>query len=307
MLERFLVSVDLETLDSAQQLGLSLKTISYLNRVHTSVTPKTVDTASLFLQRHFNHCTTYLDVTALEKNYDDILSLLDNGAAKVFVAFYQLKDIVELRLLSDLSRLIVSLDHSSCEGDPSAAATEIRDDIRTIVGMADVAVQVHDVHEWKLLDTMHRMSAMRGFPTRYVTLAYNTWDNYLKAIKFGHIPIVPATALTIEPKKYPHLIPAELLITTSIHSDRPDGLYPTVVVNEHGICLGMVYSNEASVEAALRLGRGVYKSRKRDGLWLKGETSGDTQELISIDWDCDGDSLRFTVRQKGDGNLSLQA
>ncbi|KAL9100825.1 MAG: hypothetical protein Q9187_009317, partial [Circinaria calcarea] len=103
------------------------------------------------------------------------------------------------------------------------------------------------------------------------------------------------------PKKYPHLIPAELLITTSISSDRPDGLYPTVVVNEHGLTLGLVYSNEASVEAALRLGKGVYKSRKRDGVWIKGETSGDSQDLISIDWDCDGDALRFMVRQKGDG------
>ena len=304
MVERFLVSVDLETLDSAQREGLDLKTISYLNRVHTSVTPKTVDTASLFLQRFFNHCITYVDVTALEKNYQDILSLLDNGAAKVFVAFYQLKEIVEMQLLSDLSRLIVSLDHSVCEGDPVSTAAEISNDMRTIVGTADVGVQVRDADNWELLKAMHRISPMGGFSTRYVTLAFNTWDNYLKASEYGYVPIVPAKALTVEPAKYPHLIPAELLVTTSIHSDRPDGLYPTIVVNEHGVCLGMVYSNEDSVTAALRLGKGVYKSRKRDGLWLKGETSGDVQELVSIDWDCDGDSLRFTVRQKGNGNRS---
>ena len=303
MTERFLVSVDLEALDSPQE-GLDLKTISYLNRVHIAVTPKTVDAASLFLQRHFNYCITYVDVTALD-NLIDIIALLNNGATRVFVAFHQLKAIVEDRLLSDLNRLIVSLDHSACEGDPVTRTLEIQADLKNVVGDADVAVRIHDVHDWKLLDTMYRFSGLNGFPARYVSLAYNTWDNYLRAQKYGHIPIVPASALTIEPKKYPHLIPAELLITTSISSDRSDGLYPTVVVNEHGLTLGLVYSNEASVEAALRLGKGVYKSRKRDGVWIKGETSGDGQDLISIDWDCDGDALRFMVRQKGDGRRAL--
>ena len=43
---------------------------------------------------------------------------------------------------------------------------------------------------------------------------------------------------------------------------------------------------------------GAYHSRTR-GLWVKGETSGATQELLKIDLDCDRDALRFTVRQAG--------
>jgi phosphoribosyl-ATP pyrophosphohydrolase len=83
-------------------------------------------------------------------------------------------------------------------------------------------------------------------------------------------------------------------------SDRPDGLWPTVVVDEAGVALGLVYSSPESLRAAIKERRGVYQSRSR-GLWFKGETSGATQELLRVDADCDRDALRFTVRQRGAG------
>jgi len=89
-------------------------------------------------------------------------------------------------------------------------------------------------------------------------------------------------------------------ITSVLRSDRSDGLWPTVVTDELGTALGLVYSSKESVREALRTGRGVYQSRKR-GLWTKGESSGDVQTLLRIDPDCDRDALRFTVRQTGRG------
>ena len=89
-----------------------------------------------------------------------------------------------------------------------------------------------------------------------------------------------------------------------IQSDRPDGLWPTVVVDEHQRALGLCYSNLQSVTAALDTGCGVYWSRRR-GLWKKGASSGNVQELLRIDTDCDRDTLRFTVRQKGAGFCHL--
>jgi phosphoribosyl-ATP pyrophosphohydrolase/phosphoribosyl-AMP cyclohydrolase len=87
-------------------------------------------------------------------------------------------------------------------------------------------------------------------------------------------------------------------------SDRPDGLWPTVVVDERGTALGLCFSDLESLIAALEQGRGVYRSRSR-GLWVKGETSGATQELLGIDADCDRDALRFTVRQEPPGFCHL--
>jgi len=83
-------------------------------------------------------------------------------------------------------------------------------------------------------------------------------------------------------------------------SDRPDGLWPTVVCDEHGRALGLAYSDRDSLRRAVEERRGVYRSRSR-GLWVKGETSGATQHLLRVDADCDRDALRFTVRQAGEG------
>ena len=83
-------------------------------------------------------------------------------------------------------------------------------------------------------------------------------------------------------------------------SDRPDGLWPTVVTDERGVALGLAWSNIESLRAAVQARTGVYHSRTR-GLWRKGETSGATQQLVRVNLDCDRDALRFTVRQAGSG------
>ena len=88
--------------------------------------------------------------------------------------------------------------------------------------------------------------------------------------------------------------------TAPLRSERPDGLWPTVVADDRGAALGLVWSSLESVRAALDEGRGVYHSRSR-GLWRKGESSGATQELVRIEPDCDRDALRFTVAQRGAG------
>lgn len=89
-----------------------------------------------------------------------------------------------------------------------------------------------------------------------------------------------------------------------LHSDREDGLWPTVVCDESGRCLGLAYSSAESLRAAFDQRRGIYQSRKR-GLWVKGESSGATQELLAATLDCDRDTLRFTVRQRGGGFCHL--
>jgi phosphoribosyl-ATP pyrophosphohydrolase/phosphoribosyl-AMP cyclohydrolase len=80
-----------------------------------------------------------------------------------------------------------------------------------------------------------------------------------------------------------------------------DRLWPTVVCDESGGALGLVWSTRESLEAAVSRRRGIYWSRSRQELWVKGETSGATQELVKVDLDCDRDALRFTVRQHGTG------
>lgn len=89
-------------------------------------------------------------------------------------------------------------------------------------------------------------------------------------------------------------------IAAPLVSDRLDGLFPTVVVDESGVALGLAWSSRESLRHAVETGRGVYQSRSR-GIWVKGESSSATQDLLRIDLDCDRDAIRFTVRQRGRG------
>jgi len=89
-------------------------------------------------------------------------------------------------------------------------------------------------------------------------------------------------------------------VAAPLVSDRPDGAWPTVVVDAAGTVLGLAYSNEQSLGQAIDERRGVYWSRRR-GLWVKGATSGAEQTLRRVALDCDRDALRFTVVQHGSG------
>jgi len=93
-------------------------------------------------------------------------------------------------------------------------------------------------------------------------------------------------------------------IAAPLVSDRDDGLWPTVVVDELGAALGLTWSSVASLDQAVERRQGIYQSRRR-GLWEKGATSGATQDLLGVAVDCDRDALRFTVRQHGDGFCHL--
>ncbi len=86
-----------------------------------------------------------------------------------------------------------------------------------------------------------------------------------------------------------------------LQSDRPDGLWPTIICDSLGIALGLAYSNRESLLHAIAQRQGAYWSRSRGGLWVKGLTSGATQLLHAIRFDCDADCLRFTVTQDPPG------
>jgi len=85
----------------------------------------------------------------------------------------------------------------------------------------------------------------------------------------------------------------------------PGEVWPTVVCDEAGRTLGLVWSTRESLARAIAERRGIYWSRSRQALWVKGETSGNTQQLLRVDLDCDRDALRFTVRQAGVGFCHL--
>ena len=77
------------------------------------------------------------------------------------------------------------------------------------------------------------------------------------------------------------------------------GPVPTITQAPDGRVLMLAWSTRASLQEALALRRGVYWSRRRRVLWRKGDTSGHTQTLLGVRYDCDADTLLFTVDQHG--------
>ena len=79
-----------------------------------------------------------------------------------------------------------------------------------------------------------------------------------------------------------------------------NGLIPAVVVDaDSGKLLTLAYMNKQSLEISMEKGLTCFWSRSRQELWLKGETSGNYQHIVSITADCDKDALKIAVKPDG--------
>jgi len=78
------------------------------------------------------------------------------------------------------------------------------------------------------------------------------------------------------------------------------GLIPAIVVDAiSGKVLTLAYMNRESLQISMEKGLTCFWSRSRGELWLKGETSGNYQHIVSITADCDGDALVVKVEKDG--------
>ena len=79
-----------------------------------------------------------------------------------------------------------------------------------------------------------------------------------------------------------------------------DGLIPAIIQDHYTKkVLMLAYMNEESLKISIEEGRTCFFSRSRQQLWRKGETSGNTQEIVSIRTDCDKDTLLIDVIKNG--------
>ncbi|MCI6375371.1 MAG: bifunctional phosphoribosyl-AMP cyclohydrolase/phosphoribosyl-ATP diphosphatase HisIE, partial [Clostridiales bacterium] len=78
------------------------------------------------------------------------------------------------------------------------------------------------------------------------------------------------------------------------------GLIPAIVVDtQTKRVLTLAYMNRESLQISMEKGLTCFYSRSRQKLWLKGETSGNFQHIVSITADCDRDALVVEVRKDG--------
>jgi phosphoribosyl-AMP cyclohydrolase len=82
--------------------------------------------------------------------------------------------------------------------------------------------------------------------------------------------------------------------------DNDNGLIPAIIQDKAtGRVLMMAWMNRASLEKTIATGKTHFWSRSRQKFWMKGESSGHTQTVKDIAFDCDGDTLLIQVEQNG--------
>src|ERR671917_2772681 len=78
------------------------------------------------------------------------------------------------------------------------------------------------------------------------------------------------------------------------------GLVPVVAQDAStGEVLTLAYANREALEETLATGEAHFYSRSRQELWRKGATSGNTQKVVEVRLDCDGDAVLYKVAPRG--------
>ena len=222
---------------------------------------------------------------------DEVTSWLDQGADKIIMPLSLAKECVGA---IPKPRIILLLDVNTISTVPD----------KILSGISGVMLRATSPDP-ELLSPIQRFFATLDvfvLPTSKQVLSPTSIRELIKA---SIVPIIPTSKLTLEASNNNQISVSDAFLAP-LDTDRHDQLYPTIVsaADHGGRSLGLVYSSRESISESIRTGKGVYQSRKH-GLWRKGETSGATQDVVSILADCDHDSLEFSVIQHGTGFCHL--
>lgn len=217
---------------------------------------------------------------------DDLIALLDGGAQKLVVTPQQFEagaaGIPKERLILRVSEEELSTSkHLAQHTGGILIVSSVPHNAKSLaLPGVDVHLQIPEVQPLRILNLIKSSR-----PSSYV---------------------IPSSYLSLESSTTAEKISIPEAFLAPIISDRPDGLFPTIVssYNHSTTPLGLVYSSVESVKESILTQKGVYQSRKH-GLWRKGETSGAVQQVTGIKLDCDNDALIFEVVQHGSGFCHL--
>ena len=222
---------------------------------------------------------------------DHIIPLLDSGIQKVVVPVSLAKQLIPT---VPKHRILLLLDVANA----SAVTETLKDNVSGVLLKSPTV----DPGLVSSVSKFFSKSAIYVLPTSQYQLSLSS----IRELSNVDAALVIATdqlSMSASADQRIHIADAFL---ASITSDRPDGLFPTVVSShtQGDAALGLVYSSFESIKETILTGKGVYQSRKH-GLWRKGETSGAVQEVVKIRLDCDSDALQFSVIQHGEGFCHL--
>jgi phosphoribosyl-ATP pyrophosphohydrolase / phosphoribosyl-AMP cyclohydrolase / histidinol dehydrogenase len=233
-----IASVDI-TLGPPFQKGVTRDQCSLLGCVFFTINDSKVQRLLGFLNQHVEK-RGYVNVTALT-SLDSIISILDAGAHTVFVGSSQLEG---LKAYDDRIALVVS-DADQDFGQIPAGGILIK---------CGEDLEVSKV----------ALKSCKESKASPIFLSTTSTDNMQAVVDLARensiVAVIPAAHLTMENTSTKDLLSVPAIIAASWTSDRNDHLIPTIVTDERGIALGLVYSSQESLSESLKTGTG--KRRK---------------------------------------------
>jgi phosphoribosyl-ATP pyrophosphohydrolase / phosphoribosyl-AMP cyclohydrolase / histidinol dehydrogenase len=271
-----------------QEDDFSLKDIARVGNAFIKVSASAE--AIEFINSNLNLLDTYVDTTNI--TLADAVEVLNAGAAKIFLTPKQLITIAAENHIPS-SRLVA---YVASEED----TTELRNWLADAPELEDIGVCATA----NAAGLFEKFGFARDGGQVYMLFGDNVTEAaVIEEVAHGVVAIVSSEQLTVVPSTTGKVSVVNVLSSRAV-PDPNTGLIATLVVDERGISLGFVWSSKGSLLEALKTGTGVYQSRKR-GLWFKGQTSGDIQQLLSVGFDCDSDCMVFKVKQLGRGFCHL--
>lgn len=225
-------SVDI-TLAPPFQKGITRDQCSLLGSVLFTINDGKVQRLLGFLSQHVE-MRGYVDVTAVT-SIDSIISILDAGARTVFVTTAQLKS---LETYTDRLALVIS-DNEFGPVPVGGIFIKFGEDL-------EVSKAALKSCKESKASSIYLSTTSTGNMQAVVDLAREN----------SAIAVIPAAHLTMENTGTKDLLSVPSVIAASWTSDRSDHLIPTVVMDERGIALGLVYSSQESLSESLKSGTG---------------------------------------------------
>ena len=224
---------------------------------------------------------------------ETIRSVLQNGVKKVIIPEKEVENVSQKISKNVLVARITLRETSLLKNNLNDLKIEIKEIFNRMVPYCSEFLIDYDedlsIEESTVLAVIDSISEFNNYPLTF----FDTNNNLTEILeKKGVNPFICSSGMFEEKEMLQ-------IFKSTLDFRKLEGLIPTIVQDEHNQILMLAFSSQASLTQALTQKKGIYYSRSRKSIWIKGETSGNYQTLNKVRYDCDQDALLFNVRQEG--------
>ena len=224
---------------------------------------------------------------------ETIRAVLRKGVKRVIIPEKEVEDIGQKVSKNIIIVKITLRNKSLLDNNLNNLKAELKEIINRVVPYCSELIIDYDkdliINESTVLAVIDYISDFTNYPLTFLD-AQNKFTEILE--KKGINPFICSSEMFEENEMLK-------IFKSALDFQNLESLIPTIVQDEHNQVLILAFSSQDSLTQALIQKKGIYYSRSRKSIWIKGETSGNYQLLNKVRYDCDQDALIFNVRQEG--------